>query len=188
MNASCFETAYYSYCRLIATPPYSCVLQECEAVRTSQGRLPERGRISHRKQGVSLSCDLYRVDCRDIWLLFKFSLTRLLVCFTLLSKFLPQLFNAYQKDTTHICVANAIPHLHRAIEQAGMMMKVSSLLALAGSCCWRCNVILSLVLWSIYQEQKKMPEAIQYIEKACMMYMENGTPDTAAMALDRAGK
>uniref|UniRef100_A0A3Q2NWB9 Gamma-soluble NSF attachment protein n=1 Tax=Fundulus heteroclitus TaxID=8078 RepID=A0A3Q2NWB9_FUNHE len=46
-----------------------------------------------------------------------------------------------------------------AIEQAGMMMK----------------------------EQKKMPEAIQYIEKACMMYMENGTPDTAAMALDRAG-
>uniref|UniRef100_A0A3Q2Y9E8 Gamma-soluble NSF attachment protein n=1 Tax=Hippocampus comes TaxID=109280 RepID=A0A3Q2Y9E8_HIPCM len=47
-----------------------------------------------------------------------------------------------------------------AIEQAGMMMK----------------------------EQKKMPEAIQYIEKACMMYMENGTPDTAAMALDRAGK
>uniref|UniRef100_A0A8C5GWC9 Gamma-soluble NSF attachment protein n=1 Tax=Gouania willdenowi TaxID=441366 RepID=A0A8C5GWC9_GOUWI len=38
------------------------------------------------------------------------------------------------------------------------------------------------------EEQKKMPEAIQYIEKACMMYMENGTPDTAAMALDRAGK
>ncbi len=38
------------------------------------------------------------------------------------------------------------------------------------------------------QEQKKMPEAIQYMEKACMMYMENGTPDTAAMALDRAGK
>uniref|UniRef100_A0A3P9DD71 Gamma-soluble NSF attachment protein n=1 Tax=Maylandia zebra TaxID=106582 RepID=A0A3P9DD71_9CICH len=38
------------------------------------------------------------------------------------------------------------------------------------------------------KEQKKMPEAIQYIEKACMMYMENGTPDTAAMALDRAGK
>uniref|UniRef100_A0A3Q3K3B9 Gamma-soluble NSF attachment protein n=1 Tax=Monopterus albus TaxID=43700 RepID=A0A3Q3K3B9_MONAL len=37
-------------------------------------------------------------------------------------------------------------------------------------------------------ELKKMPEAIQYIEKACMMYMENGTPDTAAMALDRAGK
>uniref|UniRef100_A0A8D3AMM9 Gamma-soluble NSF attachment protein n=1 Tax=Scophthalmus maximus TaxID=52904 RepID=A0A8D3AMM9_SCOMX len=56
-----------------------------------------------------------------------------------------------------------------AIEQAGMMMKVKFVFALR-------------------QEQKKMPEAIQYIEKACMMYMENGTPDTAAMALDRAGK
>lgn len=43
-------------------------------------------------------------------------------------------------------------------------------------------------LFLLQQEQKKMPEAIQYIEKACMMYMENGTPDTAAMALDRAGK
>uniref|UniRef100_A0A8C8MHL0 Gamma-soluble NSF attachment protein n=1 Tax=Oncorhynchus tshawytscha TaxID=74940 RepID=A0A8C8MHL0_ONCTS len=47
-----------------------------------------------------------------------------------------------------------------AIEQAGMMMK----------------------------DLKKMPEAIQYIEKASMIYVENGTPDTAAMALDRAGK
>lgn len=47
-----------------------------------------------------------------------------------------------------------------------------------------CNV----VVFVLHQEQKKMPEAIQYIEKACMMYMENGTPDTAAMALDRAGK
>uniref|UniRef100_A0A8D3EFG3 Gamma-soluble NSF attachment protein n=1 Tax=Scophthalmus maximus TaxID=52904 RepID=A0A8D3EFG3_SCOMX len=43
-------------------------------------------------------------------------------------------------------------------------------------------------VFALRQEQKKMPEAIQYIEKACMMYMENGTPDTAAMALDRAGK
>lgn len=43
-------------------------------------------------------------------------------------------------------------------------------------------------VFALHQEQKKMPEAIQYIEKACMMYMENGTPDTAAMALDRAGK
>lgn len=50
---------------------------------------------------------------------------------------------------------------------------------------YSCSVNLSAVL---QQEQKKMPEAIQYIEKACMMYMENGTPDTAAMALDRAGK
>ncbi|KAG9356019.1 hypothetical protein JZ751_000863 [Albula glossodonta] len=38
------------------------------------------------------------------------------------------------------------------------------------------------------QDMKRMPEAIQYIEKASMMYVENGTPDTAAMALDRAGK
>ena len=43
-------------------------------------------------------------------------------------------------------------------------------------------------LFTVLKEQKKMPEAIQLIEKACMMYMENGTPDTAAMALDRAGK
>lgn len=69
-----------------------------------------------------------------------------------------------------------------------MMLKVSE--------CWeslnnpavrslsRCNSPSFL----LQQEQKKMPEAIQYIEKACMMYMENGTPDTAAMALDRAGK
>uniref|UniRef100_A0A3Q3RUG4 Gamma-soluble NSF attachment protein n=1 Tax=Mastacembelus armatus TaxID=205130 RepID=A0A3Q3RUG4_9TELE len=47
---------------------------------------------------------------------------------------------------------------------------------------------LNLGVFALQQEQKKMPEAIQYIEKACMMYMENGTPDTAAMALDRAGK
>ncbi|MGH0140398.1 UNVERIFIED_CONTAM: hypothetical protein FKN15_042817 [Acipenser sinensis] len=38
------------------------------------------------------------------------------------------------------------------------------------------------------KEMQRMPEAIQYIEKASMMYVENGTPDTAAMALDRAGK
>lgn len=35
---------------------------------------------------------------------------------------------------------------------------------------------------------QKLPEAIQYIKKASTMYVENGTPDTAAMALDRAGK
>lgn len=46
----------------------------------------------------------------------------------------------------------------------------------------------NFAVFAMQQEQKKMPEAIQYIEKACMMYMENGTPDTAAMALDRAGK
>lgn len=38
------------------------------------------------------------------------------------------------------------------------------------------------------QDMQRLPEAIQYIEKASMMYIENGTPDTAAMALDRAGK
>ncbi|KPP61004.1 gamma-soluble NSF attachment protein-like [Scleropages formosus] len=47
-----------------------------------------------------------------------------------------------------------------ALEQAGMMLK----------------------------DMQRMPEAIQYIEKASTMYVENGTPDTAAMALDRAGK
>ncbi len=38
------------------------------------------------------------------------------------------------------------------------------------------------------QDMQRLPEAIQYIEKASVMYVENGTPDTAAMALDRAGK
>ncbi|XP_033295308.1 gamma-soluble NSF attachment protein isoform X2 [Orcinus orca] len=50
--------------------------------------------------------------------------------------------------------------LCRAYEQAGMMLK----------------------------EMQKLPEAVQLIEKASMMYLENGTPDTAAMALERAGK
>ncbi|XP_007238725.3 N-ethylmaleimide-sensitive factor attachment protein, gamma a [Astyanax mexicanus] len=51
-------------------------------------------------------------------------------------------------------------HAAKALEQAGMMLK----------------------------DMQRLPEAIQYIEKASMMYVENGTPDTAAMALDRAGK
>lgn len=51
-------------------------------------------------------------------------------------------------------------HAAKALEQAGMMLK----------------------------DMQRLPEAIQYIEKASMMYIENGTPDTAAMALDRAGK
>uniref|UniRef100_A0A671S0S6 Gamma-soluble NSF attachment protein n=1 Tax=Sinocyclocheilus anshuiensis TaxID=1608454 RepID=A0A671S0S6_9TELE len=38
------------------------------------------------------------------------------------------------------------------------------------------------------QDMQRLPEAVQYIEKASVMYVENGTPDTAAMALDRAGK
>ena len=32
------------------------------------------------------------------------------------------------------------------------------------------------------KEMQKLPEAVQLIEKASMMYLENGTPDTAAMA------
>uniref|UniRef100_A0A672M555 Gamma-soluble NSF attachment protein n=1 Tax=Sinocyclocheilus grahami TaxID=75366 RepID=A0A672M555_SINGR len=50
--------------------------------------------------------------------------------------------------------------LTEAFEQAGMMLK----------------------------DMQRLPEAVQYIEKASVMYVENGTPDTAAMALDRAGK
>uniref|UniRef100_A0A673JKM5 Gamma-soluble NSF attachment protein n=1 Tax=Sinocyclocheilus rhinocerous TaxID=307959 RepID=A0A673JKM5_9TELE len=38
------------------------------------------------------------------------------------------------------------------------------------------------------QDMQRLPEAVQFIEKASVMYVENGTPDTAAMALDRAGK
>ncbi|EMP33429.1 Gamma-soluble NSF attachment protein [Chelonia mydas] len=38
------------------------------------------------------------------------------------------------------------------------------------------------------QEMQKLPEAVQLIEKASTMYLENGTPDTAAIALERAGK
>ncbi|XP_029611448.1 gamma-soluble NSF attachment protein-like isoform X1 [Salvelinus fontinalis] len=52
------------------------------------------------------------------------------------------------------------PFCYRALEAAGMMLK----------------------------DMQRIPEAIQYIERASMMYVENGTPDTAALALDRAGK
>uniref|UniRef100_A0A673JMS0 Gamma-soluble NSF attachment protein n=1 Tax=Sinocyclocheilus rhinocerous TaxID=307959 RepID=A0A673JMS0_9TELE len=38
------------------------------------------------------------------------------------------------------------------------------------------------------KDMQRLPEAVQFIEKASVMYVENGTPDTAAMALDRAGK
>ncbi|NWX22526.1 SNAG protein, partial [Aegotheles bennettii] len=46
------------------------------------------------------------------------------------------------------------------------------------------NVPLTVAL----QEMQRLPEAVQLIEKASMMYLENGTPDTAAIALERAGK
>lgn len=87
-----------------------------------------------------------------------------------------------------------MPHIHRAIEQAGMMMKVSAPTVLTADWAGAVGAAEGIVAnhccasFTFQQEQKKMPEAIQYIEKACMMYMENGTPDTAAMALDRAGK
>uniref|UniRef100_A0A8C9VEV4 Gamma-soluble NSF attachment protein n=1 Tax=Scleropages formosus TaxID=113540 RepID=A0A8C9VEV4_SCLFO len=66
--------------------------------------------------------------------------------------------DAYVKEAEYHTENKAYPFV--ALEQAGMMMK----------------------------DMKRMGEAIQYIEKASMMYVENGTPDTAAMALDRAGK
>ncbi|KAK3571591.1 hypothetical protein QTP86_015330 [Hemibagrus guttatus] len=60
----------------------------------------------------------------------------------------------------YLLEAEAHTNNKTALEQAGMMLK----------------------------DMQRLPEAIQYIEKASMMYIENGTPDTAAMALDRAGK
>lgn len=35
---------------------------------------------------------------------------------------------------------------------------------------------------------KRLPEAVELIEKASVMYVENGTSGTAGIALDRAGK
>ncbi|NXE04124.1 SNAG protein, partial [Lophotis ruficrista] len=46
----------------------------------------------------------------------------------------------------------------------------------------------SVSLTVTLQEMQRLPEAVQLIEKASMMYLENGTPDTAAIALERAGK
>ncbi|NWX46504.1 SNAG protein, partial [Steatornis caripensis] len=46
----------------------------------------------------------------------------------------------------------------------------------------------NLPLTVALQEMQRLPEAVQLIEKASMMYLENGTPDTAAIALERAGK
>uniref|UniRef100_A0AAY5KPG5 Gamma-soluble NSF attachment protein n=1 Tax=Esox lucius TaxID=8010 RepID=A0AAY5KPG5_ESOLU len=81
------------------------------------------------------------------------------VCFKNAKQF-EQAKDAYLKEAEYHTENKALFHAAKAIEQAGMMMK----------------------------DLKKMPEAIQLIEKASMMYVENGTPDTAAMALDRAGK
>ncbi|KAM3841351.1 gamma-soluble NSF attachment protein [Vipera latastei] len=67
---------------------------------------------------------------------------------------------AYFKEA--LCHENnkALFHAAKAYEQAGMMLK----------------------------EMQKHHDAVELIQKASMMYLENGTPDTAAIALDRAGK
>uniref|UniRef100_A0A8C4KVG9 Gamma-soluble NSF attachment protein n=1 Tax=Equus asinus TaxID=9793 RepID=A0A8C4KVG9_EQUAS len=69
----------------------------------------------------------------------------------------------------------ALFHAAKAYEQAGMMLKI---LGITTKGCPDCGLM----------EMQKLPEAVQLIEKASMMYLENGTPDTAAMALERAGK
>lgn len=46
----------------------------------------------------------------------------------------------------------------------------------------------TVVVCVLSQDMQRLPEAVQHIEKASVMNVENGTPDTAAMALDRAGK
>uniref|UniRef100_A0A8C9RJM8 Gamma-soluble NSF attachment protein n=1 Tax=Scleropages formosus TaxID=113540 RepID=A0A8C9RJM8_SCLFO len=76
------------------------------------------------------------------------------------AKQLEQAKDAYLKEAECHTNNRAYPCAFWALEQAGMMLK----------------------------DMQRMPEAIQYIEKASTMYVENGTPDTAAMALDRAGK
>uniref|UniRef100_A0A8D0HDD7 Gamma-soluble NSF attachment protein n=1 Tax=Sphenodon punctatus TaxID=8508 RepID=A0A8D0HDD7_SPHPU len=71
--------------------------------------------------------------------------------------------NAKQfEQAREACLREAESHENNkaAYEQAGMMLK----------------------------EMQRLPEAVQLIEKASMMYLENGTPDTAAISLDRAGK
>uniref|UniRef100_A0AAY4A352 Gamma-soluble NSF attachment protein n=1 Tax=Denticeps clupeoides TaxID=299321 RepID=A0AAY4A352_9TELE len=67
---------------------------------------------------------------------------------------------AYLKEAENHTENKALFHAAKAIEQAGMMLK----------------------------DMKRVAEAVQLIEKACVMYVENGTSGTAGMALDRAGK
>ncbi|XP_042607892.1 gamma-soluble NSF attachment protein-like [Cyprinus carpio] len=73
---------------------------------------------------------------------------------------LEQAKDAYLQEAEAHTGNRSLFHAAKAFEQAGMMLK----------------------------DMQRLPEAVQYIEKASMMYVENGTPDTAAMALDRAGK
>ncbi|XP_015669743.1 gamma-soluble NSF attachment protein [Protobothrops mucrosquamatus] len=67
---------------------------------------------------------------------------------------------AYFKEALSHENNKALFHAAKAYEQAGMMLK----------------------------EMQKHHDAVELIQKASMMYLENGTPDTAAIALDRAGK
>ncbi|KAB5586505.1 hypothetical protein PHYPO_G00002520 [Pangasianodon hypophthalmus] len=76
------------------------------------------------------------------------------------AKQLEEAKDAYLQEAEAHTNNRTLFHAAKALEQAGMMLK----------------------------DMQRLPEAIQYIEKASMMYIENGTPDTAAMALDRAGK
>ncbi|KAG1924985.1 N-ethylmaleimide-sensitive factor attachment protein, gamma a [Pimephales promelas] len=76
------------------------------------------------------------------------------------AKQLEQAKEAYLQEAEAHTNHRSLFHAAKAYEQAGMMLK----------------------------DMQRLPEAIEFIEKASMMYVENGTPDTAAMALDRAGK
>ncbi|XP_043081660.1 N-ethylmaleimide-sensitive factor attachment protein, gamma a [Puntigrus tetrazona] len=76
------------------------------------------------------------------------------------AKQLEQAKDAYLQEAEAHSNNRSLFHAAKAFEQAGMMLK----------------------------DMQRFPEAVEYIEKASVMYVENGTPDTAAMALDRAGK
>uniref|UniRef100_A0AAY4A588 Gamma-soluble NSF attachment protein n=1 Tax=Denticeps clupeoides TaxID=299321 RepID=A0AAY4A588_9TELE len=67
---------------------------------------------------------------------------------------------AYLKEAENHTENKAYPFYAGLAKQAGMMLK----------------------------DMKRVAEAVQLIEKACVMYVENGTSGTAGMALDRAGK
>uniref|UniRef100_A0A6Q2ZD80 Gamma-soluble NSF attachment protein n=1 Tax=Esox lucius TaxID=8010 RepID=A0A6Q2ZD80_ESOLU len=76
------------------------------------------------------------------------------------SKMFEEAKDAYLQEAEAHTNNKTLFHAAKALEAAGMMLK----------------------------DMQRLPEAIQYIERASMMYVENGTPDTAALALDRAGK
>uniref|UniRef100_A0A4W3IX12 Gamma-soluble NSF attachment protein n=1 Tax=Callorhinchus milii TaxID=7868 RepID=A0A4W3IX12_CALMI len=80
--------------------------------------------------------------------------------------------DAYLREAESHQNNRAFFHAAKAYEQAGMMLK-SKVFSKRGAS---------------KQEMQQLGEAVLLIEKASMMFIENGTPDTAAMALDRAGK